>query len=230
MIQPMAENPFAARGERQDESYDPLPPLVDLPAWVWRKLPRAGKIGLALLPLVVVGLIMALAPGINETKDRNARAEQEQQAQVRAQHEARVRREQQPRFAAGAPATDIEGRGRLLDDASASVGADARERAASGEFRRRVERVECEPFPRTVTGRGAHQSLESRFGRYACLAITARFGGNELSEASEIGYPYRVRIDFETGRYGFCKVVGRPGEGLLSDQAATGLSRACGGS
>jgi len=226
----MPDNPFAAPRERQDESYDPLPPLVDLPAWVWRKLPRAGKVGLALLPLVVVGLIMALAPGINETKDRNARAEQQQQARVRAQHEARVRREQQPRFAAGAPAADLAERGRLLDDAAASVGADARERAASGELRRPVKRVECEPYPRTVAGKGAHQSLESRYGRYSCLAITAQFGGNELSEASDIGYPYRVRIDFETGRYGFCKVVGRPGEGLLSGRAAIPLARGCGGS
>ena len=69
---------------------------------------------------------------------------------------------------------------------------------AAGELRGPIRRVECEPYPRSVGGRGAHRSLESRYGRYACLAITTEFGGNQSSEASVIGHPYRLRIDFET--------------------------------
>ena len=177
-----------------------------------------------------VTLVLALAPGIDESKDRRAQAEEQRLARLRAERETRIRREQRPRFATGPPATDVPARGRLLGAATISVGADARERVAAGELRGPIERVECEPYPRSVGGRGADRSLENRYGRYACLAITAEFGGNELSEASVIGHPYRLRIDFETGRYGYCKVVGRPGEGLLSGRSVVALARACGGS
>lgn len=225
----MVENPFAMPSDPQEERYEPLPSLVDLPVWVWRRLPRAGKVAVALLPFVVVGLVMALAPGIDETKDRRAEAEERRLERARVEREAQIRREQRPRLATAAPATDVPGRGRLVDAAAVSVGADARARVAAGELSGPIRRVECEPYPRSVGGRGADRSLASRYGRYACIAITAEFGGNELSEASVIGHPYRVRIDFETGRYGYCKIVGRPGEGSLSARVVA-VPRACGGS
>jgi hypothetical protein len=226
----MADNPFAVPRERQEERYEPFPSIPRIPMWVWRRLPRAGKVVVALLPFVIVALVLALAPGIDETKDRRAEAEAQRLESARAEREAEIRREQRVRFATGAPATDVPGRGRLLDAAAVSVGADARERVAAGELRGPIRRVECEPYPRSVGGRGAHRSLESRYGRYACLAITAEFGGNQLSEASVIGHPYRLRIDFETGRYGYCKVVGRPAEGSLSGRPVVAVARACGGS
>ena len=44
-----------------------------------------------------------------------------------------------------------------------------------------------------------------------------------------IGHPYRVRIDFESGRYALCRVAGRPGEGSLQARQAVTVPRVCGG-
>jgi hypothetical protein len=49
------------------------------------------------------------------------------------------------------------------------------------------------------------------------------------SEAGRIGHPYRVRIDFDSGRYAFCKIAGRPGEGSLKARQAVTVPRVCGG-
>ena len=35
-----------------------------------------------------------------------------------------------------------------------------------------------------------------------------------MGSALLVGYPYRAKLFLATGRYGFCKVSGRPGEGL----------------
>ena len=44
-----------------------------------------------------------------------------------------------------------------------------------------------------------------------------------------LGHPYRVRIDFDTGRYAFCKVFGRPGEGQLKRHQGVTVPAVCGG-
>jgi hypothetical protein len=80
-----------------------------------------------------------------------------------------------------------------------------------------------------VSASGAEGDLGRRFGRYACLAVTAEFAGSETQEASSIGHPYRMRIDFDSGRYAFCKVSGRAGEGAIQDKPLVLVPRACGG-
>ncbi len=92
-----------------------------------------------------------------------------------------------------------------------------------------IEDVDCEPFPRNVTGVGAEDSTDQRFGRYFCVAVTARFERSAGTAGGLIGHPYRVRIDFDTGRYAFCKVSGRPGEGLLRRRIGVTIPPACGG-
>jgi hypothetical protein len=80
-----------------------------------------------------------------------------------------------------------------------------------------------------VSGIGGHETLASRYGRYSCLAVTAEFTEGEFTEAGTIGHPYRLRIDFRTGRYAFCKVTGRAGEGSIRATSAVGVPHACGG-
>jgi hypothetical protein len=225
----------ASPGDR----YEPLPGLADLPTWIWRRLPGPGKVALILLPFVVIGLILALGPGIRDSKEERARSEEQRIERERAAREARLREQQRPRFAAGAPAAEsVAGRERLLETAAVSVRADARKRAAAGELTGPIRGVECEPFPRTTSGIGAEQDPSRRFGIYSCLAVTAQFsgstGGGEVapytqSEAGTVGHPYRVRIDFESGRYAFCKIAGRAGEGGLSARQVVTVPRVCGG-
>ena len=90
-----------------------------------------------------------------------------------------------------------------------------------------IRRAECEPFPRNTAGIGAERDLSTSSGNYSCLAITAEFGGSGAgrdawgeSESGAIGHPYRGRIDFETGRFAYCKVSGRAAEGGLTAKLA----------
>jgi hypothetical protein len=213
------------------DRYEPLPGLTRLPAWIWRRLPRAAKVGVALLPLVAVGLVLALGPGIERDKEERASAEAQHLEQVRAERVERIRREQQPRFGRGeaAPAS-LPARRRLLSEAAVAVRGDARARVEAGTLSGPVRSVQCEPYPRTVERSGAHQDLSRSVGRYACLAVTAEIGATAEHEAGAIGHPYRLQIDFESGRFAFCKVSGRAGEGSIGQAPVVHVPAACGGS
>jgi hypothetical protein len=215
-----------------------MPGVIDLPGWIWRRLPGPGKVALILLPIVLIAVGLAVMPSIEESKEERARSEQQRVERERAAREARLREQQRPHYARAAPApASVPGRERLVEAAGASVLADARERASAGELDGPIRGVTCEAYPRSVSGRGADQDLSKRAGNYSCLAVTARFEGSEggdrgayaQSEAGVIGHPYRVRIDFATGRYALCRVFGRAGEGGLQARQAVTVPRACGG-
>ena len=216
--------------EGAQDRYQPLPGVAGLPKWVWQRLPRAGRIALALLPVIVVALVLLLGPGIDESKDERAQAERERLAQLDAQRVERLRAEQRPRFARGAAAgDDLARRAALVAALPASVEADARRRVAAGSLDGPIRSVQCEPYPRTVDGRGAHLDPDLRTGRYACLAVTREIEATAGNEAAAIGHPYRVIVDFDTGRYAFCKVSGRPGEGSVGRQTLVPVPAVCGG-
>jgi hypothetical protein len=212
------------------DRYEPLPGIAGLPAWIWRKLPRPARIALALLPLAAVGLILLLAPGIDESKDERTAAEREQRAQATAERLERLRVESRPRFRRGQPAGEnLARRAALVTAFSAAIEADARRRVATGELDGPIRSVECEPFPPTADGSAAHLDPGEVRGRYACLAVTSVVSANERSEAGVIGHPYRVMVDFDTGRYAFCKVSGRPGEFSIARQPFVPTPAVCGG-
>jgi len=211
--------------------YEPLPGLAELPLWIWRRLPRGGKVAVALVPVVALALVLALRPGIERAKEERARSEKQQLEQARATRIERIRAEQRPRFARGpAGGADLAARERLLEDVVGTVRRDARKRAAAGALDGPILRVQCEPFPRTVDGTGADQDPSRRFGRYACLAVTSDIPVAAHQKAAAVGHPYRVRIDFESGRYGFCKVTGYASyKSDLPSQMFVTVPRACGG-
>lgn len=212
------------------DRYEPLPPVGRLPAWIWRRLPAPARVGVALLPFIAIALALLLGPGIDRSKDDRARAEEQRLQQARAAVLERARREQRPRFAGGAAAgASLAARETLLRDATVAVRTDARARVQAGALDGPIRRVECEAFPRTVEATGAHLDPSRRYGRYGCLAVTSEVVGTERNEAGALGHPYRMRIDFESGRYAFCKIGGRPGEGATATQAIAPVPRACGG-
>jgi hypothetical protein len=207
-----------------------MPGIIDLPGWIWRRLPPPAKVGLVVAFVALIVVALAIGPDIRESKKERERAEQQERQRAREAREARIRREQTPRFVDGPPATSgVAARRRLLGAASASVLEDARRRAAAGRLRGPIRSIDCEPFPRNVAGIGAEDSTELRFGRYACLAVTARFTETESTSGGLIGHPYRLRIDFDTGRYAFCKIAGRPAEGQLKRRLGVTVPRVCGG-
>jgi hypothetical protein len=212
------------------DRYEPLPGISGLPKWIWAKMPRAARVALALLPPAVIALVLLLGPGIDESKDRRAQAERERRAELTAERVQRLRAEQRPRFGRGAPAgRDVAARTALVAALPAAIEADARRRVAAGALDGTIRSVECEPYPRTADGRGAHLDPSQATGRYSCLAVTREVQPTETNEGAVIGHPYRALVDFETGRYAFCKVSGRPGEGSIGRAILVPVPEACGG-
>jgi hypothetical protein len=213
--------------------YEPLPGLAELPAWLWRRAGRGARLGAGLLLLALAAFAVALLPGLRDDAREQSEAVQRARAEQRAQLVERLEAEQRPRFARGAaaPATAatnarLAARTALLDDVAGSIAADARARVRRGELDGRVRRVDCEPYPRSVRGHAPHESLARRRGRYSCVAVTAEFAGTEESPGGVIGHQYRVLVDFQTGRYGYCKIAGQSGP---SREQLVTTPRACGG-
>jgi hypothetical protein len=212
------------------DRYETLPGLAGMPAWIWGRLPRAGRIAIALLPVAVVALVLLLAPGIDDSKDERARAEAERLEQFRAQYVERLRAEQRPRFRRGAPAgTDLERRAALAGALSAAVGEDARARVAAGELDGPIVSVRCEGFPPSADRPAPHLQRDRKTGSYSCLAVTSEVEPTERTEAASIGHPYRALVNFDTGRYALCKVSGRAGEGSIGRMPFVPPPAACGG-
>lgn len=221
------------------DRYEPLPGLLEIPGFLVRKIPpRARKpaafAAVILLAAAAVTLVLSI-PAITDSKDaraaNEARVERERQAQRAAELQAELRlregRGEGARGLTGAEAISV--RQALAQDLGDAVHADALSRVQSGEFTQSVERVECERFPRGARGEDPAFDLGSSTGRYSCLAITADAPRIETNEASSVGYPYRALVNFETGRFSYCKISGRPGEGSLTREFPVRVPTACGG-
>jgi hypothetical protein len=217
------------QGEVNDR-YEPLPGFFELPAFLWRKLPKPGKVAVVAVALGLVALAIALSPAIQRSKENKARTDAAEAARLERQEIADIRREQRPRHDRGTPAgADLAARGRLVDSAMASIQADASKRAAAGEFHGPILRVKCEPFPPSAAGSAADRDPGARSGRYGCLAVTSDIPATQGNRSGVVGHPYRAKIDFVSGRYAFCKIRGRPGELAVRANALVPVPRVCGG-
>jgi hypothetical protein len=218
----------ANTGPVNADRYEPMPGLTELPAWVWRRMSRGVRIAAAVVLLVLVAAAIALAPRISDSKQERADRQSREAAAQRAERTRALAAEQRPRFRrsdavapAGAAADErLAARATLMTEVESTVSADARARVRAGTLDGTARRVECERFPRTVGGTPAHRDLRARRGRYACVAVTSDF------EGGVIGHPYRVLVDFETGRYAYCKISGVAGP--ERDPLVT-TPKACGG-
>lgn len=217
------------QGELNDR-YEPLPGLAQMPAFIWRRLPRAGKAAVVVAALAAVALAIALSPVIERSKEEHARADAARSARIEMAQLAHLRREQRPRFGHGAPAgTDLAARGRLVASATGSIQADASTRAAAGEFNGPIMRVQCRSYPPAAGALPADQIASRSAGRYACLAVTSEIPATPGNPSGVLGHPYRARVDFRSGRYAFCKVSGRPGELAIRARPAVPVPKVCGG-
>jgi hypothetical protein len=213
-----------------DDRYEPLPGLMQLPGFVWRRLPNAAKVAVVAAALGAVVLAVLLRPGIQSAREEHARAEAAESARIQRLILERTRREQRPRFARGAPAGgDLGARHQLLASAVASIRTDASTRSAAGEFNGPILRVECESYPPTAAHAPADADPSRRTGRYACIAVTSEIPATEGNRSGSVGHPYRARIDFKDGRYAFCKIRGRPGELAVKARPSVPVPRVCGG-
>jgi hypothetical protein len=223
---------------RDDERYDPLPGILDLPGHLLRQLgPRGRRIALGVIvALTAAGIATALllAPAIRESKDRDAAAERARAEQIRAERLERIRAELVPRrasapnlAAAGLTGDEaLQARRALVVDLERSIRDDARGRES---IELPVRGAECERFPRNPRATPPEEKLGLPTANYQCLAITTRIQSDTVRTHGVIGYPYRARADFETGAYAWCKTTGLPAEGALRAQDDIRVPDACGG-
>jgi len=208
--------------------YEPLPGLAELPAWLWRRAGRRVRLGAGLLLLALAVFAVALLPSLRDSAREGADAVERERTERRAELVRQLESEQRPRFGRGpaGPPDRLATRAALVSDLSTTIAADARARVRSGELDGRVRRVDCEPYPRTVGRPAPHESLARRRGRYSCVAVTAEFARTAGSPGGVIGHQYRARVDFQTGRYAYCKISGQSGP---SREQLVTTPEACGG-
>ena len=206
---------FGARilGRVDEQRYEPLPSLIELPAWGWRRLSRRARVGLAATLLAVVAITVVLVPAMRADQRAHEAAALRERAAQHAQAIRDLRAEQRPHFARSHAAT----RAGVLGDLRAAIVSDARARSLPGP----ILRAACEPFPKTLRPAPARPT-----GNFACVAITAEIDRTASSAAGVLGHPYRARVDFTSGRFAFCKISGRPDP--IPDPAVT-TPKACGG-
>lgn len=213
----------------EPERYEPMPGLVRLPAWLWGKMGRLARIAAVVAVLAAGAATAVLAPQISETKEKRSARDRRAAAQQRVERRRALAAEQRPRTArsdATAPSAAsarerLDARAALMIDVRRTIEADARRRVEEGQLDGTIRRVECERFPRGVGAKPADETLDQRRGRYSCTAVTSEFKGGVL------GHPYRVLVDFESGRFTFCKISGVTGPSR-EDRLVT-TPRACGG-
>jgi hypothetical protein len=208
-------------GARQNDRYDPLPGFLALPSFLYRKLgPRgrvAAKVGGSIFVAVAIVATIVLAPRIAESnRERKADARRQGEAALAARVE-RLRAEQRPhrgRSEAGASRAVVF---TALQDA---ILADARARSTAGKLHGpAASRVECEPLD------GADPNAERV--AYDCIAVTSDIPSSASSPRGVIGHPFRAVADYSTGRFTWCKVSGRPGEGSLTSPGLVRIPRPC---
>jgi ribosomal protein L37E len=196
---------------------------------------RRARTGIA-IAIGLVGLAAALTlPALDDAReeeaaraDRERAAERERSRRAIERESVAVRGRARPPERPLAPAAEIAARRRLLGRLERAVHAEARERVRERRLRGPILEVRCSPYPRSVAGVGAEQQPARRFGRYECLAATARIPANEASVGGVLAHPFLARVDFRRFTWAFCKVSPPPGEKAIP-AAAPSVPRACTG-
>ena len=186
---------------------------VEVPPVPWRKLLLFG------VPLLLA--LVAAGWYILDEGSETRRANEAAAAREKAQQAAERRRELLAEQAAHRARVDPIGRPALVHALEEHVLRDVRAR----DLDYSVERVECEPHPRSVVRRRAELDPSRKRGRYYCLAVTRDIVG--VGEGS-IGYPFLGRITYGTGALVWCKITPVPGEQIIADpRTIVELPRAC---
>lgn len=193
-----------------NDRYEPLPGLLSLPGFLYRKLGPPGrlavKIGGTLFVVAAIAATIVLAPRIAESNRERAAKERRDAAAALVAKVGRLRAQQRPqhgRAASGASRSEV------VDDLEAGILADARARAARGRLHGPpAKRVQCEP----LTGVDPAAARVA----YDCIAVTSDLPSSETLPGGVIGHPFRGVANFSTGRLTWCRVSPRPAEGSLS--------------
>lgn len=199
------------------DRYEPMPGLLGLPAFLWRKLsPRGRNVAAGIGVVLLVGSVAAaivLIPRIAEINRNNEAAARRAALEAAKRHRAQLIAEQRPRQG------NVSGSAALIPAVERAITRDTRARTASGELHNAARATECHRI-----GRDGERIL------LACTAITSKVAGTDQVSGVVVGHSYRAAANPSDGRFAFCKASGRPavgfGAGTLPEVK---LPRVCGG-
>jgi hypothetical protein len=205
----------------KNDRYEPLPGLLSLPAFLYRKLSPRGRMAMKVGGgILVVGAAVAaivLVPQIAESNRERAEQERRDAAAAEAERRRALAAEQRPRRARAERGLS---RAALVSELEDEILADARARAANGKLGGPpARRVECEPIRHGQDPKGDRVA-------YDCTAVTSDLPSIGNSGGGAIGHPFRAVVQFTTGRLTWCKVSGRTVEDLVSRRGLR-TPRAC---
>lgn len=212
------------------DRYEPMPGITRLPGFLWRKLPRAGKALVVALALAAVAATAFSIPLILSGKEEGRETELSDAARARKARVAELRRLVAPRTLTVTPVDTpsapiperTAARRAALRRVQAGIVADARRRES-----RRIKVARCRRIPSTDPPPAA--DLSAARVRVSCVAVTSELDANERTTGVTVGYPYTALVDFRSGRVGFCRTVGQPGEGGYTGRPEVSTPAACGG-
>src|SRR6478672_10897345 len=193
----------------QPDRYEPLPPLLQIPGFLVRKMsPRAKRLALLALALAAVAVAVGV-PSLIATKDHEDAVAARNAARAEAARIAALRAEIRQVDGRGTPSAGLAGasalatRHALVGDLVGAIEADAARRLRAGEFDHAVKHVDCSRYPAAPGIGDPAGDLKLSSGRYACLAVTADFSRATETLGGAIGYPYRALVHFGSGRFAF---------------------------
>ena len=205
----------------QDDRYEPLPGLLSLPSFLYRKLGpgrrMAVKVGGTVLVVAVTVAAIVLVPKISESNRERSAQERRDAAAALADRRRRLIEEQRPHRARAAPgASDTAVLAALHDE----ILADARHRAEAGEASGPpAKRVSCTQLAQTDGG-----TIVS----YRCIAVTSALPRTDSTPGGVLGHPYRAVVHFPSRSLTWCKLSGRAGEGGFTEgDIAVRIPAAC---
>jgi hypothetical protein len=205
----------------QNDRYEPLPGLLSLPAFLYRKLGARGRMAVKVgAGMFVVGATVAtivLVPEIAESNRERAEQERRDAAAALAERRRRLAAEQRPQHGRAKPGLS---RAALVSELEDEILADARARAADGTLAGpAAKRVECELIPHGQDPKGDRIA-------YNCTAVTSDLPSVGTSGGGVTGHPFRAVVNFSSERLTWCKVSGRTIEDIVSG-AGVMIPRAC---
>jgi type II secretory pathway pseudopilin PulG len=224
----------------EPDRYEPFPSLLELPAYLLRKVPASRRrqvvIGGVVLVVAVVAAAAVVVPQLRSQQHDAAAREARQTAAAQAALRARYAREARPIEGRGPAAGGRDGaaalsvRRELVAGLQTAVLADARDRARRGELHAQYRSTTCYGYPKQVHEHPPADDLARATAVFECIAVAKSVARDtRTTSGSLIGQPYRARVDFTHGRYAFCKIVQRPGELSIQRESVLKVPQACGG-
>jgi len=178
----------------------------------WR--PSLRQVAAATVALAALGTVLWLTiPGLrSDAADEADRRTARQQA-LEAAERRRLTADARPHRGEATPGGE---RAALVTAVERAVTADARARVRAGDIRGPIRGTRCTPYPDVATRRAQESDPAAIRRRYQCLAFTERFALPELEgrrRSGLSGYPFWAVVDDVTGRFVWCKVTPKAGEG-----------------